>query len=273
AGAPARTAVLLLTRGRGGAQGGKRILRCPFLFLPPLRFLPPIPGAVGRKEKPAGAAAGPWKVNDRQGLAKERAAGRQGEGRGGGLGSSRVPVPAPHQPSTQSREGSPLESSSCPCRTEGRVPATAARRLPAAAFRWKLVAPRPRAAPPAAEAAAISAGCRLTAARGRREESSPFLSTNGRAAGDTNCPMGGRVVCTSRATRAGQGLRCPVASRQVPKGHVWLEGDNLRNSTDSRCYGPVPYGLIRGRICFKIWPLNDFGFLRASPNGHRFLDD
>ncbi|XP_009332783.1 PREDICTED: mitochondrial inner membrane protease subunit 1 isoform X2 [Pygoscelis adeliae] len=59
----------------------------------------------------------------------------------------------------------------------------------------------------------------------------------------------------------------------VPKGHVWLEGDNLRNSTDSRCYGPVPYGLIRGRICFKIWPLNDFGFLRASPNGHRFLDD
>uniref|UniRef100_A0A8V0ZH52 Mitochondrial inner membrane protease subunit n=1 Tax=Gallus gallus TaxID=9031 RepID=A0A8V0ZH52_CHICK len=37
----------------------------------------------------------------------------------------------------------------------------------------------------------------------------------------------------------------------VPKGHVWLEGDNLRNSTDSRCYGPVPYGLIRGRICFK----------------------
>ncbi|NXU51847.1 IMP1L protease, partial [Turnix velox] len=59
----------------------------------------------------------------------------------------------------------------------------------------------------------------------------------------------------------------------VPKGHVWLEGDNLRNSTDSRCYGPVPYGLIRGRICFKIWPLNDIGFLRASPNGHRFLDD
>ncbi|XP_059704346.1 mitochondrial inner membrane protease subunit 1 isoform X2 [Haemorhous mexicanus] len=59
----------------------------------------------------------------------------------------------------------------------------------------------------------------------------------------------------------------------VPKGHVWLEGDNLRNSTDSRCYGPVPYGLIRGRICLKIWPLNDFGFLRASPNGHRFLDD
>ncbi|XP_022047708.2 mitochondrial inner membrane protease subunit 1 isoform X1 [Acanthochromis polyacanthus] len=37
----------------------------------------------------------------------------------------------------------------------------------------------------------------------------------------------------------------------VPKGHVWLEGDNLRNSTDSRNYGPIPYALIRGRVCLK----------------------
>ncbi|XP_074129034.1 mitochondrial inner membrane protease subunit 1 isoform X2 [Sminthopsis crassicaudata] len=59
----------------------------------------------------------------------------------------------------------------------------------------------------------------------------------------------------------------------VPRGHVWLEGDNLQNSTDSRFYGPVPYGLIRGRICLKIWPLNDFGFLRDSPNAHRFSDE
>ncbi|XP_061522332.1 mitochondrial inner membrane protease subunit 1 isoform X1 [Phycodurus eques] len=38
----------------------------------------------------------------------------------------------------------------------------------------------------------------------------------------------------------------------VPKGHVWLEGDNLTNSTDSRSYGPVPYALIRGRVCLKV---------------------
>uniref|UniRef100_H0W4V0 Inner mitochondrial membrane peptidase subunit 1 n=1 Tax=Cavia porcellus TaxID=10141 RepID=H0W4V0_CAVPO len=59
----------------------------------------------------------------------------------------------------------------------------------------------------------------------------------------------------------------------VPRGHVWLEGDNLQNSTDSRYYGPIPYGLIRGRIFFKVWPLSDCGFLRSSPNGHRFSDD
>ncbi|XP_076144177.1 mitochondrial inner membrane protease subunit 1 [Alosa pseudoharengus] len=52
----------------------------------------------------------------------------------------------------------------------------------------------------------------------------------------------------------------------VPKGHVWLEGDNLRNSTDSRSYGPVPYALIRGRVCLKLWPLNNFGPLNESPN-------
>ena len=39
---------------------------------------------------------------------------------------------------------------------------------------------------------------------------------------------------------------------QVPKGHVWLQGDNFINSTDSRHYGPVPYALIRGRAFLKV---------------------
>ncbi|CAG8696413.1 1679_t:CDS:2, partial [Ambispora leptoticha] len=37
----------------------------------------------------------------------------------------------------------------------------------------------------------------------------------------------------------------------VPRGHVWLQGDNMSNSTDSRSYGPVPYALIRGRVFAK----------------------
>ena len=45
----------------------------------------------------------------------------------------------------------------------------------------------------------------------------------------------------------------------VPRGHVWLEGDNKMNSSDSRNYGPVPYGLLRGRVCLKIWPLLSMG--------------
>jgi inner membrane protease subunit 1 len=39
---------------------------------------------------------------------------------------------------------------------------------------------------------------------------------------------------------------------QVPKGHVWLLGDNIDNSLDSRTYGPVPLGLILGRVCYKV---------------------
>ncbi|PIO40201.1 hypothetical protein AB205_0054960, partial [Aquarana catesbeiana] len=65
----------------------------------------------------------------------------------------------------------------------------------------------------------------------------------------------------------------PLLNPQVPKGHVWLEGDNLKNSTDSRSYGSVPYALIRGRICFRIWPFHSFGLLQESPNGRLLKDD
>lgn len=34
---------------------------------------------------------------------------------------------------------------------------------------------------------------------------------------------------------------------QVPEGHVWVEGDNLSWSRDSRFFGPVPMALIKGR--------------------------
>ena len=39
---------------------------------------------------------------------------------------------------------------------------------------------------------------------------------------------------------------------QVPRGHVWLEGDNPLNSTDSRQYGPVPWALLQGRALVKV---------------------
>lgn len=44
----------------------------------------------------------------------------------------------------------------------------------------------------------------------------------------------------------------------VPRGHVWIEGDNHNNSWDSRAYGPIPQGLIMSRAICKLWPLSEF---------------
>lgn len=52
-----------------------------------------------------------------------------------------------------------------------------------------------------------------------------------------------------------------LPSHRVPLGHVWLEGDNSRASTDSRHFGPVPQGLVQIRLVLRIWPLNRFGWL------------
>ena len=38
----------------------------------------------------------------------------------------------------------------------------------------------------------------------------------------------------------------------VPRGHLWLQGDNYNNSTDSRVYGPVPMGLVRGKVYARV---------------------
>uniref|UniRef100_A0A0D3CLS5 Mitochondrial inner membrane protease subunit 2 n=1 Tax=Brassica oleracea var. oleracea TaxID=109376 RepID=A0A0D3CLS5_BRAOL len=41
---------------------------------------------------------------------------------------------------------------------------------------------------------------------------------------------------------------------RVPEGHCWVEGDNKASSLDSRTFGPIPLGLIRGRVTSVVWP-------------------
>merc|ERR1712146_87084 len=50
----------------------------------------------------------------------------------------------------------------------------------------------------------------------------------------------------------------------VPPGHIWLEGDNPYNSTDSRDYGPVPIALLKGKIMFQLYPFSKFGSPRNT---------
>lgn len=76
------------------------------------------------------------------------------------------------------------------------------------------------------------------------------------------CPTDPKQYICKRVTGIpGDKIRSGLLYDFVPRGHVWLEGDNSDNSCDSRTYGPVPQGLIRGRALIKLWPLNQMKLL------------
>ena len=51
---------------------------------------------------------------------------------------------------------------------------------------------------------------------------------------------------------------------KVPRGHIWLEGDNPSMSRDSREYGAVPVGLVLGKAVCRIWPPSRIGWLEEK---------
>ncbi|KAH0662059.1 hypothetical protein KY284_026990 [Solanum tuberosum] len=40
----------------------------------------------------------------------------------------------------------------------------------------------------------------------------------------------------------------------IPEGHCWVEGNNQTWSLDSRSFGPIPLGLVRGKVTHVVWP-------------------
>ena len=53
----------------------------------------------------------------------------------------------------------------------------------------------------------------------------------------------------------------PKAPCKIPKGEIWVMGDNRVFSEDSRYFGPIPESSVVGRAFFRIWPLNRLGSL------------
>ncbi|KAI8943091.1 hypothetical protein NX059_001123 [Plenodomus lindquistii] len=44
---------------------------------------------------------------------------------------------------------------------------------------------------------------------------------------------------------------------RVPEGHCWVAGDNLEWSRDSRLFGPLPLGLVKGKALAVILPFRE----------------
>ena len=62
---------------------------------------------------------------------------------------------------------------------------------------------------------------------------------------------------------------------EVPDGHIWVEGDNPWNSSDSRNYGAIPASLIMGRVLCRLWPLRGNAMMERGdrPIHHDGSDD
>ena len=48
---------------------------------------------------------------------------------------------------------------------------------------------------------------------------------------------------------------------EVPKGHIWIEGDNKENSKDSRHIGPISLSLVEGIARYRVYPFHTFNKL------------
>ncbi|KAJ7536273.1 hypothetical protein O6H91_12G062800 [Diphasiastrum complanatum] len=59
----------------------------------------------------------------------------------------------------------------------------------------------------------------------------------------------------------------------IPRGHCWVEGDNVNVSLDSKSFGPIPLALLKAKATHVIWPPNRMSHLESKlPEGRVLLE-
>lgn len=54
-------------------------------------------------------------------------------------------------------------------------------------------------------------------------------------------------------------LKSLTGKSRVPKGKLWVMGDNRRNSEDSRYFGFIDQHKVVGKVSLRYWPMKEWG--------------
>ena len=78
---------------------------------------------------------------------------------------------------------------------------------------------------------------------------------------DGHIYVNGRLLLEPYLPPSSMAVTPDFPTHTVPKGDLWVMGDNRMNSYDSKYFGPIKKSSVVGRAFLRIWPLDKISFL------------